>query len=87
MDVGKADSEKMIHKFRTLESDLAHHSYNQNLEKLIGSFLKKINRSTDFFLKMYIISYDLECTSKAGHLRRPSRAFKRAQTLNQGTVV
>lgn len=38
---GKPTLRKMIHKFRTLESDLDRHSYNQNLEKLTGSFLKK----------------------------------------------
>lgn len=63
---GKPTLRKMIHKFRTLESDLDRHSYNQNLEKLIGTFLKKQTDLQISFKKMCIISYNLECTSKAG---------------------
>lgn len=31
MDVGKTDSEKMVHKFRTLESDLDGHTYHKRM--------------------------------------------------------
>lgn len=58
VDVEKTDSEKMVHKFRTLESDLDSHSYNQrmplqNLEKCIGSFLKKQTYLQNSFKRVY----------------------------------
>lgn len=82
MNVGKTDSEKMVHKFRTLESDLDGHTYHQrmplqNLEKLIGSFLKKQTYLQNSFKNVYhVLRSGMYQQSRT--LRGPSRAFKRA---------